>query len=100
MPQVDPAVVACCPWVDDLGLELRDGYRWLRVAVQRQPLPNAELDSDRDMLTRSSTRTPPYFAGASNDTLGPRACRLALVVTSAARPTRPTPQDLVDVAAA
>ena len=36
--------------VDELGFELRDGNRGLRVAVRGQPFPNAELDWDRDAL--------------------------------------------------
>jgi hypothetical protein len=55
--------------VDDLGLELRDGYRWLRVVVQRQPIPNAELEWDRDMLDAIVDADTAVFRGRFKTTL-------------------------------
>ena len=36
--------------VDELGLELRDAFRWQRLVVCRQLFPNAETDWNRDAL--------------------------------------------------
>ena len=38
------------PDIDEIALELRDGYRGLRLLVRGQAVPCAELDWDRDAL--------------------------------------------------
>jgi hypothetical protein len=55
--------------VDDLGLELRDGYRWLRVVIRRQPFPNAEVDWDRDALDAVVEVDTGIFRGSFGTTL-------------------------------
>jgi hypothetical protein len=55
--------------VDELGLELRDGYRWLRLVVQGQPLPNAEMDWDRDVLDTVVEVDTGVFRGSFGTTL-------------------------------
>jgi hypothetical protein len=55
--------------VDELGLELRDGYRWLRIVVRRQLFPNAELDWDRDALDAAVEVDTGVFRGSFGTTL-------------------------------
>jgi len=55
--------------MDDVGLEFRDGYRWLRMVVRGQPLPSAELDRDRDMLDGVADVDTGIFRGSFKPTV-------------------------------
>lgn len=55
--------------VDELSLELRDGFRWLRVVVRRQLFPNAEADWDRDALEAAVEVESGNFRGNFGTTL-------------------------------
>lgn len=55
--------------VQDLALEFRDGSRWLRAVVRRQPFPTAELDWDRDALDAILEVDTDIFRGSFGTTL-------------------------------
>jgi hypothetical protein len=55
--------------VQDLALEFRDGSRWLRAVVRRQPSPTAELDWDRDALDAILEVDTDIFRGSFGTTL-------------------------------
>lgn len=50
-------------------LEFRDGSRWLRVVVRREPFPTAELDWDRDALDAILEVDTDIFRGSFGTTL-------------------------------
>lgn len=55
--------------MDKLSLELRNGYRWLRLVVYGQPFPSAELDWDRDAIDALLEVDTGVFRGGFRTTL-------------------------------
>jgi hypothetical protein len=83
--------------VDELGLELRDGYRWLRLVVRGQTFPNAELDWDRDALDAVVEVDTGVFRGSFGTTLWRHELanlRALLQALLAGHGKTPTPDEL------